>query len=64
MTTAAEDYASPLKSIFYMIAGVFVFSLHDIIINWICDEYPVHEIILIRSCFASYGGNFEYRQTA
>jgi drug/metabolite transporter (DMT)-like permease len=52
MTAATESYDSPLKSIFYAIAGVFVFSLHDIIVKWISGDYPVHEIILIRSCFA------------
>lgn len=52
MTTATESYDSPLKGILYAIAGVFVFSLHDVIVKWISSEYPVHEIILIRSCFA------------
>jgi len=52
MTTAAESYDSPLKSIYYLIAGVFVFSLQDVIIKWISGRYPVHEIVLIRSCFA------------
>jgi S-adenosylmethionine uptake transporter len=52
MTTAAESYDSPLKGIYYLIAGVLVFSLQDVIIKWISDKYPVHEIVLIRSCFA------------
>ena len=52
MTTGTESYDSPLKSILYAIAGVFVFSLHDVIVKWISGEYPVHEIILIRSCFS------------
>ena len=52
MTTAAESYDSPLKGIYYLIAGVFVFSLQDVIIKWISGKYPVHEIVLIRSCFA------------
>jgi len=52
MITATESYDSPLKSIFYVIAGVFIFSLHDVIVKWISGDYPVHEIILIRSCFA------------
>ncbi|MGI9571439.1 MAG: DMT family transporter, partial [Desulfobulbia bacterium] len=52
MTTATESYDSPLKSIFCVIAGVFIFSLHDVIVKWISGDYPVHEIILIRSCFA------------
>jgi S-adenosylmethionine uptake transporter len=52
MTAATESYDSPLKSIFYAIAGVSVFSLHDVIVKWISGDYPVHEIILVRSCFA------------
>jgi drug/metabolite transporter (DMT)-like permease len=52
MTTAAESYDSPLKSICYLIGGVFVFSLQDVIIKWISGKYPVHEIVLIRSFFA------------
>jgi drug/metabolite transporter (DMT)-like permease len=52
VTTASESYDSPLKGIYYLIAGVFVFSLQDVIIKWISDKYPVHEIVLIRSCFA------------
>ena len=52
MTTAAESYDNPLKGIYYLIAGVFVFSLQDVIIKWISGKYPVHEIVLIRSCFA------------
>ncbi len=51
-TTAAESYDSPLKSIYYLIAGVFVFSIQDVIIKWISGIYPIHEIVLIRSCFA------------
>ena len=52
MTTAAESYDSPLKSIYYLIGGVFVFSLQDVIIKWLSGKYPVHEIVLIRSFFA------------
>ncbi|MBW1866624.1 MAG: EamA family transporter [Deltaproteobacteria bacterium] len=52
MTTATESYDSPLKSICYLIGGVFVFSLQDVIVKWISGKYPVHEIVLIRSFFA------------
>ncbi len=52
MTTVAASYDNPLKSIYYLIAGVFVFSVQDVIIKWISGKYPVHEIVLIRSCFA------------
>ena len=52
MTATAESDDSSIKSIFYVIAGVFVFSLHDVIAKWMSGEYPVHEIIFIRSGFA------------
>jgi S-adenosylmethionine uptake transporter len=52
MSTADEGYNSPVKSIYYLIAGIFVFSVQDVIIKWISGKYPVHEIVLIRSCIA------------
>ena len=52
MTTAAESYDSPLKSISYLVAGVFVFSIQDVIIKWFSAKYPVNEIVVIRSCIA------------
>lgn len=52
MSTAAESYDKPLKGVCFLIAGVFVFSLQDVIIKWISGKYPVHEIVLIRSLFA------------
>lgn len=52
MTTAAECYDNPLKSISYLVAGVFVFSIQDVIIKWFSGKYPVNEIVLIRSCIA------------
>jgi len=52
MSTNTESYDSPIKSIYYLIAGVTVFSLQDVIIKWISSKYPVNEIVLIRSCFA------------
>ena len=52
MTTAAESFDSPLKGASYLTAGVFILSFQDVIIKWISGKYPVHEIVLIRSCFA------------
>ncbi|MEX1349535.1 MAG: EamA family transporter, partial [Desulfobacterales bacterium] len=52
MSNHAQSYDSPIKSIYYLIAGVTVFSLQDVIIKWISGKYPVNEIVLIRSCFA------------
>ncbi len=52
MSNHAQSYDSPIKSIYYLIAGVTVFSLQDVIIKWISGKYPVNEIVLIRSCLA------------
>ena len=52
MTTTAEGYDSPTKSILYLVAGVFVFSIQDVIIKWLSGKYPVNEIVVIRSCIA------------
>jgi drug/metabolite transporter (DMT)-like permease len=54
VTTSPKDTDRLLKSIYYLIGGVFVFSLQDIIIKWISGNYPVHEIVLIRSLFAVF----------
>jgi drug/metabolite transporter (DMT)-like permease len=53
-STAAEMHNRPLKAIGFLIAGVLVYSLHDVIIKWISGSYPVHEIVLIRSIFAVF----------
>ncbi|MBW2410381.1 MAG: DMT family transporter [Deltaproteobacteria bacterium] len=52
MSNHAHSDDSPVKSIYYLIAGVTVFSLQDVIIKWMSGKYPVNEIVLIRSCFA------------
>ena len=52
MSNNTQSYDSPIKSIYFLIAGVTVFSLQDVIIKWISGKYPVNEIVLIRSCFA------------
>ena len=54
MTTNVENVDNPVRSICYLIAGVFVFSIQDVIIKLISDDYPVHEIVLIRSCVAIF----------
>lgn len=52
ISPVAEKHDRPLKAIGFLIAGVFVFSIQDVIIKWISGSYPVHEIVLIRSIFA------------
>jgi S-adenosylmethionine uptake transporter len=52
MTTVAQNHNRPLNAIGFLIAGVFVYALHDVIIKWISGNFPVHEIVWIRSIFA------------
>jgi drug/metabolite transporter (DMT)-like permease len=52
VSTAAENHNRPLKAIGFLIAAIFAYSIHDVIIKWISGKYPVHEIVLIRSSFA------------
>jgi drug/metabolite transporter (DMT)-like permease len=41
-----------LKAIFWLIAGVFTFSLQDIVIKTVSGSYPVHQVIVVR-CLAA-----------
>jgi len=52
MITAFKRIKRPINSIYYVLIAEFVFSVHDVIIKWISGTYPVHEIVLIRSCIA------------
>lgn len=52
MITVAKKNKNPFKSIYYIVIAGFVLTIHDVIIKWISDTYPVHEIVLVRSCIA------------
>jgi drug/metabolite transporter (DMT)-like permease len=52
MSTVAEKHNPPLRAVGFLIAAICVYSLHDVIIKWISGNYPVHEILFIRSIFA------------
>lgn len=41
-----------LQAIFWLIAGIFTFSLQDIVIKTVSGSYPVHEVIVVR-CVAA-----------
>lgn len=49
MASAATSQGGLLRAAVYLITGVFIFSTEDVIVKWISGEYPVHEIVLIRS---------------
>ena len=52
MPAGVSNIDSPAKSIACLLAGVTLFSIQDVLIKWISGEYPVVEIVLIRSVFA------------
>jgi drug/metabolite transporter (DMT)-like permease len=53
-TTAAvlESEDTPLKGIAYLVFGLAIFSLQDVIIKLLSGGYPVHEIVFIRGLVA------------
>ena len=54
MATTVEHIDNPVKSLYCLLSAVFAFSTQDVIIKWISGNYPVHEIVLIRSCIAIF----------
>jgi drug/metabolite transporter (DMT)-like permease len=44
---------NPRKGIVFVIAGVLVFSLQDVIIKTVSGRYPVHEIVFVRGLVAA-----------
>lgn len=48
-----ETLDSSRKGIAFVIVGVFVFSLQDVIIKAVSGRYPVHEIVFIRGLVAA-----------
>ena len=42
----------PLKGIAFLVTGVTVFSLQDVIIKTLSDGYPAHEIVFVRGLVA------------
>jgi len=49
-----ETVDNPVKSLYCLLSAVLAFSTQDVIIKWISGDYPVHEIVLIRSCIAIF----------
>ena len=46
---ATIRFDRPLSGIAYVVAGVTVFSVQDVIIKWLSGDYPVLEIVFVRS---------------
>ncbi len=43
---------APVKGVLFVIAGISIFSIQDVIIKSISGSYPVHEIVFVRSLVA------------
>jgi drug/metabolite transporter (DMT)-like permease len=46
---ATLRFDRPLSGIAFVVAGVTVFSVQDVIIKWLSGDYPVLEIVFVRS---------------
>ena len=51
-TLAAADDGTPLKGIAFLVAGITIFSLQDVIIKSLSDAYPAHQIVFVRGLVA------------
>jgi S-adenosylmethionine uptake transporter len=51
-STRTEILHAPVKGSLFIMAGVTIFSIQDVIIRYISGDYPLHEILFIRSMFA------------
>ena len=48
-TTIALDQEAPLKGILYLVVGLSLFSIQDVVIKLLSGAYPAHEIVFIRA---------------
>jgi drug/metabolite transporter (DMT)-like permease len=62
MPPTAESRSAPAalpaddirRGIFYVSLAVFSFSLFNVVIKWLSDEYPIGELVFFRSFFALF----------
>ena len=52
LSTVPNDPQTRLRALFFLISGVSILSLQDVIMKWLSSFFSVHEILLIRSFFA------------
>ncbi|MEM7223825.1 MAG: DMT family transporter [Pseudomonadota bacterium] len=50
-TAAIGQESAPYKGIAYLVFGLSIFTLQDVIVRLLSDGYPVHQIVLLRSLF-------------
>lgn len=51
-SSAWERPDEPFRASAFVLAGVTVFTLQDVVIKWLSGAYPVYEIVLVRSLVA------------
>jgi drug/metabolite transporter (DMT)-like permease len=49
---STEPLDLPRAGILFVLGGIALISVQDVVIKWISGDYPVHEIVLIRSPIA------------
>ena len=52
MTFVEPQSGGSLKGIYFQLAGITVFAFQNVIIKWISGDYPVHQIVFVRSAVA------------
>ena len=71
MTGSVDSVDRPVLGIFMMLAGIAGFAVMDATIKWLTADYPVAQIVALRSwfglpllcVFALYGGGFKSLRT-
>jgi drug/metabolite transporter (DMT)-like permease len=51
-TTPSHAANASLRGVWFLIAGIAIFSFQDVAIKWLSGGYTVHEIMLVRSVVA------------
>ena len=52
MTVVNAHTGGSLKGIYFQLAGITIFAFQNVIIKWISGDYPVHQIVFVRSFVA------------
>ncbi len=52
MEMITDTYSRVYKGVGFLAAALFIFSIQDAFIKQLSTDYPVHEIVLVRSLVA------------
>ena len=47
-----DQLDAPFRGILFIVAGISIFSIQDVVIKWISGDYSVHQILFVRSLVA------------